>query len=293
MTPSEYKASEDIKFVMMSELDPVERWAMVERHLISPELAEAKKESAVLVNADESVSVMVNEEDHLRIQCIFPGLDLYQCLRVCEAVDNTIDKKMKYAFRQDFGYLTCCPTNVGTGMRASAMMHLPALTKSGYMATLLETCGKIGIAVRGFNGENSDATGNIYQLSNQVSLGQTEEDIIDNVNKIVKQIVESERNAQAEAYAKNRSKVEDIIYRSYGTLLYARIISAAEALKLLSDVRVGVNLGIITDITVKRLNEIMLNIQPATLMRLKGRMLDTLERRTFRSEMIRKLIYTK
>jgi protein arginine kinase len=233
---------------------------------------------------------MINEEDHLRIQCILPGLDLYQCLRVCAAIDESVDRKMRYAFREDFGFLTCCPTNLGTGMRASAMMHLPALTRSGYMANLLETCGKIGIAVRGFNGENSDASGNIYQLSNQVSLGQADDEIVDNVNRIVKQVLEHERNAQREAYAKNKAEVEDTVYRSYGTLRYARILALPEALKLLSDVRVGVNLGILKDLTHRKINEILLNVQPATLMRVKGKLMEPLERRTYRCETIRKLL---
>ena len=277
----------DMLYVNISELTPVDREAMVERHLISSELAQGREFSAAFVNKTESISVMVNEEDHLRIQCILPGLQLREGLELCSKVEEMIGKKFEYAFRNDFGYLTCCPTNVGTGMRASAMMHLPALTTTGYIGTLLETCGKIGVAVRGIHGEHSGASGNIYQVSNQISLGQSEEDIADNVNGIVSQIMNRERAVEADLLENGRIKIEDMIFRSYGIFVNARIITAEESLRLLSDIRMGVNLGIIKDITLKCLNELMLSVQPATLQRMSGRPLDPDERDIRRAEIIK------
>jgi protein arginine kinase len=277
----------DMLYVNISELTPVDREAMVERHLISPELAQGKEYSAAFVNHEESISVMVNEEDHLRIQCIFPGLQMNAALELCEKIEDLIGKSVEYAFRNDYGYLTCCPTNVGTGMRASAMMHLPALTLTGYIGTLLETCSKIGITIRGLHGEHSGASGNIYQVSNQISLGQAEENIAENVNGIVTQIMERERAVEAELYRNGKLMVEDRIFRSYGLFSNARIISTEESLRLLSDIRAGVNLGIIKDISLKCLNELMLSVQPATLQRIEGRPLDPDERDVKRAEIIR------
>jgi protein arginine kinase len=277
----------DMLYVNISELTPVDREAMVERHMISSELARGREYSAAFVNKSESISVMVNEEDHLRIQCILPGLQLRECLELCSGIEDLIGQTVEYAFRSDYGYLTCCPTNVGTGMRASAMMHLPALTMTGYIGTLLETCGKIGVTVRGIHGEHSGASGNIYQVSNQISLGQSEEDIADNVNGIAVQIMNRERAVEAELLDKGRIRIEDMVYRSYGAFVNARMISTEESLKLLSDIRMGVNLGIVKDISLKCLNELMLSVQPATLQRITGRPLDPDERDIRRSEIIR------
>lgn len=279
--------SKNLVLMKIGRLDPIDRQILVEKHLISPELGEGKRESAVILSRDEKISIMINEEDHLRIQCIFPGMRLDDAWRLCNKLDVLFEDKMDFAFDKNLGYLTCCPTNVGTGIRASVMLHLPALGMTGYIRNILEACGKIGIAVRGIYGENSEASGNMFQISNQVTLGQTEEEIIASVKNVASQIIEQEKILRKELYNQNPHRFEDRIYRSLGLLSNARIISAEESLKLLSDVRLGVDMGIIVGINMTSLNEIMLVAQPAYIQRLAGTTLSPEERDVRRAELIR------
>ena len=166
---------------------------MVERHLISPDLAERQGESGAIMSKDEKISIMINEEDHLRMQCIFPGMQLENAWKLCSKLDTLMEQQIDFAFDKQYGYLTCCPTNVGTGMRASAMLHLPALVMTGYIRNILEACGKLESQSEGIYGENSEASGNMFQISNQTTLGQSEEEIITNVTNIVSQMIEQER----------------------------------------------------------------------------------------------------
>ena len=279
--------AKDLVLISISKMNPVDRQILVEKHLISPELGDGKRDSAVIISRDEKISIMINEEDHLRIQCIFPGMQLDNAWKLCNKLDVLFEEKMDFAYDKNLGYLTCCPTNIGTGIRASVMLHLPALGMTGYIKSILETCSKLGIAVRGIYGENSEAHGNMFQISNQVSLGLTEEEIIASVNNVTAQIIGQEKMLRKELYNQNPFKFEDRIYRSLGLLSNARIITSEESLKLLSDVRLGVDIGTIGGITIETLNEIMLIIQPAYIQRLAGKALTPDERDVRRAELIR------
>lgn len=280
-------ATTDYEFKDMLKMNPIDKQILVEKHLISPNLTGGRIASAAIISKDEKVSIMINEEDHLRIQCLFSGLQLGKAWELCDKIDSLLEENIDYSFSEKFGYLTCCPTNLGTGIRASAMLHLPALTMTGYIRGMLEICGKLGIAVRGIYGENSEALGNLFQISNQITLGQSEEEIINNITNIGNQIINQERMLRAEMYKQNPFRFEDKIYRSLGILSNARIISSEESFKLISDVRLGVDMGIIKNIDVTKLNEILLNIQPANLQKNYEKTLSPDDRDIKRAEMIR------
>jgi len=277
----------DVIFVDIKNLDVIEKQVLVEKHLVSPEFVESERINGLLISKDERISIMVNEEDHLRIQCLFPGMQIQNAWKLCDSIDSFIDSKLKFAFSKELGYLTCCPTNLGTGMRASVMLHLPALAITGYIRGMLDACSKLGVAVRGLYGENSEASGNMFQISNQVTLGLTEEEIITNITNIAFQVVEQERSLRKDLFKQNSFRLNDMVFRSYGIFSNARIISSDEGMKLLSDVRLGIDMGIITDITLETINEIMLLIQPANLQKLAGRLLNQDERDIMRAEVIR------
>ncbi len=259
-----------MKYIELHSLKPLDKQFLVERHLISPEFAETAANRAVIFRKDERISIMINEEDHLRVQCIFPGMQIKKAWELCSKLDTQLEEKLDFAFDKNAGYLTCCPTNTGTGMRASIMLHLPALAMTGYIKGILENCSKVGVAVRGAYGENSDTTGNMFQISNQVTLGQNEDEIISGISNITLQISEQERVLRLELYKQNPLKFEDKIYRSLGLLTNARIISTEESLKLLSDVRLGVIMGLIKGIEKEKINEMMLMVHPAYLQKLSG-----------------------
>lgn len=282
--------SGDFKFIDIESLNPIDRQALVERHIISRDMAESQRKSGVLVSSDEKISIMVNEEDHLRIQCMYPGIQINNAWKLCNDIDSMLENSIDYAYSNDYGYLTSCPTNIGTGMRASVMLHLPALTMTGYIRNVLEACSKLGIAVRGMYGENSEASGNMFQISNQVTLGQAEEEIIANVTNIALQVIEQERVLRREIYNQNPYRFEDRVYRSLGVFTNARIMSSEEAHKLLSDVKLGVDMGIIGGISNETLNELLILIQPASLQKAAGKPLSPEERDVLRAEIMRKKI---
>jgi protein arginine kinase len=277
----------DLLFIDMQSLNPLDKQALVEKHLISPEMVQNNSGNGVILSKDEKVSILVNEEDHLRIQCLFSGIQLENAWQLCKSVDEILEEKVDYAFRSDYGYLTCCPTNIGTGIRASAMLHLPALVMTGYIREILEACSKLGVAVRGIYGEHSEALGNMFQISNQVTLGQSEEEIVSNINNVACQVIEQEKTLRNELYKQNSYRFEDMVYRSFGLFSNARVISTEESLKLLSDVRLGVCMGIIKDVDIETLNKIMLLIQPANLQKASNRALSADERDIKRAEIIR------
>jgi protein arginine kinase len=279
--------NENLSFFNFKEIGTIEKQALVEEHLISPELAEKQTDCGAIISKNEDISIMINEEDHLRIQSILPGMQIDKAGEICAKIDETLEKKIEFAFSKNYGYLSCCPTNIGTGMRASFMLHLPALTLTGHIRSILEACGKLGIAVRGLYGEHSEAIGNMFQISNQVTLGQREEEILAGITNIATQVIEQERVVRKDLYKQNSLRIEDRIFRSLGILLGARIISAEESLKLLSDVRLGVSMGIIKNISMKILNEIMIIIQPALLQKRVGSPLSPDERDIKRAEIIR------
>lgn len=277
----------ELSYFEINNLKPMDKQLLVEKHLISPDFAEGEGDRAVIINRNENISIMVNEEDHLRLQCIFPGMQLETAWQLCSMLDTQLEEKLDFAFDKSSGYLTCCPTNAGTGIRASVMLHLPALSMTGYIKGILETCSKLGVAVRGMYGENTDAAGNMFQISNQVTLGQTEEEIIAGIVNITTQISEQERILRMELYKQNPSRFEDKIFRSLGILKNARIISTEESLKLLSDVRLGIIMGLMGGMELNELNELMVEIQPAYLQKLSGRQLTPDERDSGRAVLLR------
>lgn len=280
-------------FLDMQKLNPIDKQVLVEKHLVSPDLIDGRIDRAAIISKDEKISVMINEEDHVRLQCIYPGMQLDNAWQLCRKLDLLMEQELDFAFDKSSGYLTCCPTNLGTGIRASVMLHLPALAMTGYIKGVLEACGKLGLAVRGIYGENSEASGNMFQISNQVTLGQTEEEIIASINNISGQIMEQERMLRNELYKQSAARFEDKIYRSLGILTNARIISSEESLKLLSDVRLGVDMKVIEGISAATLNEIMLFTQPAILQKYAGRTLSPDERDVRRAELIRNCLAAK
>lgn len=252
----------DFSYIEMKELSRLQSVSLAERHLISPEFASKKDGSALILSEDESVSIMLCEEDHIRLQVMKPGLALEEAYDIANKLDNVIDGKLKYAFDERIGYLTQCPTNLGTGMRASVMLHLPALTRCGQISRLAGTVSKLGLTIRGANGEGSQPGGDMYQISNQITLGITEETAIANLKSIVLQLIAQERAAAAEII-KNPAE-EDKIFRALGVLKNARLLSTDEFMELISVVRLGAARGII-DIPLEKINELIVNMQPATV----------------------------
>lgn len=253
----------------ISKLSTVDRMAMVESHLISTGLLDNYENSAVLLNDDETVSIMINEEDHIRLQVICPGLQLEEAYELADKIDDVIEERVDYAYNQKLGYLTACPTNIGTGMRASIMIHLPALTMTRNINSILNAVTQVGLTIRGIYGEGSDIQGNIYQISNQITLGLSEEEIISNLTAVTKQIIDKERAARKWLTESNTIKLKDTVWRSLGILQNARILSNGECLNLLSNVRFGIEVGIIDNIDLLTLNELMINTQPATLSKIE------------------------
>ncbi len=280
-------ASHVFDYFSMNELNAVDKQVLVEKHLISPEMLQDVYSRGVLLSKDECVSVMLNEEDHLRIQCIFSGMKLDEAWDLANKIDNLIEQEVEYAYSENYGYLTCCPTNAGTGLRASVMIHLPALTITGHINSLLNAVGKLGIAVRGLYGEGTEARGHFFQISNQVTMGMSEEDTLENLKGIVRQIIEQERLARRKLFHENRERLEDRLYRSYGIFSNARIMSSQEFMKLLSDVRLGINLEIIKGISLKKMNELMIATQPANIIKRFDGNLSAEQRDMKRAEMIR------
>ena len=258
-------------FYEIRKLPLLKRQVLIEKHLISPALVSSKIKSAVAIDQNENISIMINEEDHLRIQVLYRGQNIQMAWEDANRIDDFLEEHLPYAYDETWGYLTSCPTNVGTGLRASFMLHLPALTLLGYMKEIIETITKLGIAVRGFYGEGSEVVGNLYQISNQITLGQPEEDIIANVISITNQIIEQERQARLKLLNENRAFIEDKVYRSFGILKYARNISSNEALRLISDVRMGISMGIIKEVTIDKIDVLLNLIQPAMIQDYFGR----------------------
>lgn len=285
-------ALSELKCIELNSMSEAERKALAECHLISPEMAECQHLSALLLNEDCSTSIMLNEEDHIRIQCMASGFDLDMCMKAADSIDDKLEGTVDYGFDEDFGYLTCCPTNVGTGMRASVMVHLPALTASGRMENIIRSLSKLGVVVRGIYGEGSRAFGNIYQISNQVTLGVSEEETLEKLKNITLEVVEKEREISRKVYETDKYRFEDKIMRSYGTLTNARILSSDEAMNLFSDVRWGVNMGIIKNVNLDALSEVVYETLPANMMK-KYNLSDPLERDLKRAEIFRERIESK
>jgi protein arginine kinase len=269
-------------------LNALERQSLAEKHLISPGHADSNSSfKGILVNNDGSLAVMINEEDHLRMQCLLPGLQLKECCSRVQELDDEFEQSLDYAFDENRGYLTACPTNVGTGMRASVMVHLPAFQFTGQLNHILHNIDQLGLAVRGLYGEGSEPVGNFFQISNQITLGQTEEDICNYLQTVTEQVVEQESLLREKIQRDMKYQLEDKIGRAYGILSNARVIASDEALTLFSAVRLGVDMQILKGISLFSLNELMVAVRPAHLQKLGGREMDVVERDIKRAEVIK------
>jgi protein arginine kinase len=271
----------------MDNLTSLEKQILVERHLISREHAAKNAGSGLVLNREESLCVMINEEDHLRMQALRPGLQLKQAWAAIDAVDSKLEKRLEYAFDNNLGYLTACPTNLGTGIRVSAMLHLPGLVLAEQINQIIQAVNKLGLAVRGLYGEGTEALGNIFQVSNQMTLGEIESDIVERLNKVLSQLIEHEENSRGMLLEKKPKMVYNHIGRAYGILANAHSISSKETLNLLSLMRLGVDLGMFLDVNRSAVDELFMITQPAHLQRQFAEKLGADERDVLRADMLR------
>lgn len=283
-------AGKEFTCLDLTAMTPLDQQALIEQHLISPALAQNNRHSALLLSKDQSVSIMINEEDHFRIQSIVPGFQLQQAYEKADQADDRLESALTFAFDEQTGYLTSCPTNAGTGMRASVMLHLPALTANHQINGLIASVGKMGFAVRGIYGEGSQAEGDLYQISNQITLGISEQETLNHLQSVTEQIVEREMELRRAMVERNRSEMCDLVWRAFGTVKYAQIMSAKEFMALASQIRLGISMGIITHITSRHLNQLMIEVQPANLQKHCGRELTPAERDFERAGYLRKEI---
>lgn len=275
------------------QIDPIESRLFFEKHLISNKLLNNYEKSAFILDKDETVSIMINEEDHIRLQCITAGFDLEGAYDLAEKLDNLFEEKLDYAFDENLGYLAACPTNIGTGLRASAMMHLPALSINNEMNGVLNAVTQVGMTIRGLYGEGSRAEGNLFQISNQVTLGISEEEILNNLGAVVKQIINQENYARENLMKNYRYELEDKIFRALGVLKSAVLLNSKECLNLLSNVRMGIEMGIIKDVNKCILNSLIVETQGAALQVNAGTRLSGKERDLKRAELVRKKLSSK
>jgi protein arginine kinase len=281
-------AAAELVYLDVNKLEGLDRQFLVERQLISREHADAEGARGVAIDPQERVSLMINEEDHLRIQVMNSGLSLQTAWEQISAIDDLIESRVTFAFNDRLGYLTACPTNVGTGMRVSVMLHLPALVITRQVEKLFRSLQKISLAVRGLYGEGSQAMGDFYQISNQITLGRTEGDLVKQVGDVVPTIIEYERKAREFLVRESQETLHDRVSRAFGILRTAQTISSEETMHLLSSVRMGVNLGLIPDLEIPLLNTLFIYTQPAHLQKLTGSELDTADRNIERARYLRR-----
>jgi protein arginine kinase len=281
------KHYKDYKLTYMKELSDVKKNSLIENHIISPALANKRDVGAFLLSPDQKTAVMINEEDHIRIQTIEDGLSLKECWKLSNEVDDIIEENVEYAFDRELGYITACPTNLGTGMRASVMLHLPALSITNQIDKLLYGVSQLGVAVRGVYGEGTSSIGHLYQISNQGTLGVSEEILIDKITQIVMQIIDKEKNTREHLLKNNYDELEDDFYRAYGLLTNARKISVDEAMKLLSLIKLGSEMGITPMVKGKNIYQLMIWSQPNNISTIEAE-LSPKERDKKRAEIIRR-----
>ena len=279
--------SKEFRFIPLENTTQEEAVSLVERHIVSPEFIADRRGKAVLISADESISIMVNEEDHLRIQVLREGFSLKEAAETADRIDTLLSENLDFAFDPELGYLTQCPTNLGTGLRASVMLHLPGLTESGAMPRIASNLSKLGLTIRGTYGEGSKSIGALYQLSNQITLGLSENEAIENLRSITVQLMEEERKARAQM--SEEIAWQDKIDRAAGVLKSARVLSSSEFMELLSYIRLGLSTGVLQGVTTQELNALMVNAQPATLMARAGKQLDETQRDVLRADMAREV----
>ena len=274
----------------MADLSQVDREFLRERHLISSELAQKAKGSSLLMREDEVLSIMINEEDHLRLQAMRPGFHLAELWQEIDALDTELEDCVRYAFSPELGYLTACPTNVGTGLRASVMVHMPGLRLLNEVEPIIKGLTKIGLAVRGLLGEGTEASGNMFQISNQTTLGEPEQVVIERLVQIVGEMASHEKNARARLMEQRPNQIRDSVGRAYGVLCHARMLTSREMLDMLSGLRLGCELGMISGLSMADINRLMLYTQPGHLQKLEGRTINPDERDEVRARLVRETV---
>jgi protein arginine kinase len=277
----------EVTWFELADMPEIERRCLVERHLISRELAAGEGQRGVAIDAAQHVAVMTNEEDHLRLQVIFCGLQPDEAWSEADAIDNRLEEHLTYAFSPKLGYLTACPTNVGTGLRASVMLHLPSLVLTRQIDKVFRAVSRLRLAVRGLYGEGTQATGDIYQISNQASLGRSEADILRTLSAVIPQIIGYEQQAREVLASESPTALDDRIFRAWGLLTHARTISSEETLALLSAVRLGLHLGRLKGVDIGVINELFLLTRPGHLQKIRGAELPEAERDAARADYIR------
>jgi len=275
------------QFVKTEGIDRFDSSFLVERHLISPTMLDHLDGAGVYIGGTETVSIMVNEEDHLRIQAITSGFEMDRTMELAAQYDNEIGRLLEYDYDSDFGFLTACPTNVGTGLRASVLIHLPGLVLTREIDSLIKKVTKMGLAVRGFYGEGTDVLGNLFQVSNQTTLGKSEQDILEDIERVARIIISEEAAARDRLKDEAFDHICDKIWRAYGILKFARVLSSEEVMNLLSAVRLGVAMGIIDFLPISTINDILILSQPAHLIKYNGKDMDSDERDIVRANMVR------
>ncbi|MFH1680929.1 MAG: protein arginine kinase [Candidatus Eisenbacteria bacterium] len=281
---------ETSRVVRVDRTSSLDRLYLVERHLVSPDLANGNGPRGVAIGPDETASIMINEEDHLRIQSIRSGFDLMGAWRQTDRIDDELDSELELAFSKEWGYLTACPTNAGTGLRVSVLIHLPALALTKQIAKVLRGIAQVGLAVRGLFGEGSEVMGNFFQVSNQTTLGQSEMDIIESLERVTRQIIDHEKSASEVLLKSARVQVEDKVFRSFGILSQCRVISSQEVMSLVSAVRFGRTVGLLDSLELRVLNRLMIETLPAHLQKQAGEKLDQVERDYQRAALVRRLL---
>ena len=278
---------ENALFLNIKDASDLDRAFLVERHLMSREHMQEVANKGLVVGEKEAVSVMINEEDHLRMQVLQSGFNIMEAWRIGDEIDVELGKVLSFDYSSKFGYLTSCPTNTGTGLRASVMVHLSALVMTGQVENVFDAISKLGLTMRGFYGEGTEALGDFFQISNQVALGHSEMDILDNLERIIHKIIIKEQATREDLSKRRKREVSDRVYRSYGTLKNARIITSQETIKLLSAIRLGIDMGFVTDIDAQSINDILLLAHPAHLQKMSDTDIAPYERDIKRADLVR------
>lgn len=284
---AECPSMKDALTIDIDTITPSDRMLLLERHLISIDMAQNHKNRALVVKKGEGLSAMINEEDHLRLQSISSGFSAAEAFVRLDRLDGELDDHLDFAFSDTLGYLTACPTNVGTGLRVSAMVHLPGLVHNKDISQVIKGLNNVRLAVRGMYGEGSNAMGNMFQISNSITLGISEEETVSSLESYLRKVLEFEKKAREALLRKARSLLEDKICRAHGVLTTARLVTSREAMELMSAVRLGIGLGIITDVSISQLNELLIMIKPLHLQQLHGRSMEPDERDRVRADYIR------
>ena len=280
-----------MQYFSMKDRDDITKMSFVEKHLISPEMALRKDQEniGILLNKEENICIMLNEEDHLRLQVFSSGLELQNTMQLAIEIEEKIDEMLPFSCSKEYGYLTACPTNVGTGLRASVMVHLPALKLTGNISKILHIVNNFGMTIRGVYGEDTKSQGDMYQISNNQTLGITEKEIITNLENITKKVVEQERLAR-KYLKKEPIELQDRVYRAFGILRYATKLNSEEAEDLLSDIKLGTDLGIIEELTDSKVKELELYLKPANLQKRVGKALTGFDRDLERAKVVKQII---